>query len=553
MLTTTFAVCALLAQAEPPQEAAREPALGIEELRAAGHVAGLEFTPGELELMRRGVAEQLAGYQRLRDWELPNSTAPVLGFSRFVETCASRVPLAPRVSVARVLPDVARPANLEELCFADIPTLAGLIKSKRVSCVELTETYLARLTRIDADLKCVVTLLRDRALAQARRMDAELAQGRWRGMLHGLPWGAKDLLAVKGAPTTWGSAVFKDQWLDLDATVVQRLDQAGAILIAKLSLGELAWGDVWFGGTTKNPWDPSQGSSGSSAGPAAATAAGGVVFAIGSETCGSILSPSLRCGVSSIRPTYGLISRHGAMALAWSMDKLGPMARSMADASIVLAAVAGADKLDEECFAARYVDPGPQDVRQLKVGYVPGSFGDPQFEKEVLDALKLLDVELLDVALPELPSADLMTILTAEAATAFDELTRSGQDDLLVRQVEQAWPNVFRQGRTIPAVEYLRANRVRRDVALVYTDFFASLDALVHPTTQSELLIALNLTGHPSVCVPAGFGAARSADAPRGALRGVAFSGQLFAEARLVALAEAWQEATAFHLEHPPR
>jgi len=392
----------------------------------------------------------------------------------------------------------------------------------------------------------------ERARAQAKRLDEELANGKWRGLLHGLPWGAKDLLATRTARTTWGSKIYEGQVLDVDATVVERLDEAGAVLIAKLSLGELAWGDVWFGGTTKNPWNVEEGSSGSSAGPASATAAGCVVFAIGSETCGSILSPSARCGNSSIRPTYGRVSRYGAMALAWSMDKIGPIARSIGDASIVLAAIAGADPRDEECFGVRYVDPGPRDVKGMRVGYVKGAWHDETREREVLASIEALGVELVEVTLPDVPSGELMTILTAEAATAFDELTRSGRDEEMMRQVQQAWPNVFREGRLIPAVEYLRANRVRRDLARAYTDLFSTLDALAHPTTSGELLVALNLTGHPSVCVPAGFGKPREGQ-PESArsLRSLAFSGQLFAEADLVALAEAWQHGTGFHLEHP--
>lgn len=547
------ALCAVAVVFAPQESGQKAPEMTTESVRAVVRAAGLEFSEAQLEMMRPGVAEQREVFRRLFDYELDPTTAPVLGFSRFVETVARSAPIAPRLSVERVLPEVVRPADLEELCYANIPTLASLIRSRKVSCVELTEMYLARLTRLDAQLKCVVSFLRERALNQAKRLDHELANGKWRGLLHGIPWGAKDLLAARGAPTTWGASVYKDQVLDFDATVVHRLEEAGAVLIAKLSLGELAMGDVWFGGTTKNPWNLEQGSSGSSAGPASATAAGGVVFAIGSETCGSLMSPSARCGVSSIRPTYGLVSRNGSMALAWSMDKIGPMARSIGDASIVLAAIAGADKFDEECFASRYIDPGQQTVKGLRVGYVPGSFGDATFEKELLDVLRALELDVQEVVLPEIPSRDLMTILTVEAATAFDELTRSGRDGELARQSADAWPNLLRQARAVPAVEYLRANRVRRDLALQYTDLFRYLDALVHPTTQGELLMALNLTGHPSVCAPAGFEAPAADSKARGNQRSITFSGQLFAEAKLVALLEAWQDATLFHREHPPR
>jgi Asp-tRNA(Asn)/Glu-tRNA(Gln) amidotransferase A subunit family amidase len=520
------------------------PKTSKEEIHAAGKIAGLDFPDAQAEQMRRAVDEQTRGFEKLFERELDNSVAPALGFARCVEAFAHGAPVAPLQRVERALPDVARPANLEELCYADIPTLASLIRSRKVSCGELVEMYLARLKRLDGQLACVITLCEERARAHAKALDAELAQGKWRGPLHGLPWGAKDLLATRGIPTTWGAGPYKEQVLDLDATVVHKLDDAGAILIAKLSMGELAMDDEWFGGVTKNPWKLDQGSSGSSAGPASATAAGCVAFAIGSETCGSIMSPSARCGTSSIRPTYGLVSRRGAMALSWSMDKLGPLARSVADASTVLAAIAGVDPLDEETIAKPFADPGPQSVKGWKVGYVHGAWGDDAREKEVLDSVRALGVELVEVKLPEVPSEELMTILMCEAATAFDELTRSGRDAQLRRQGDGAWPNLLRAARLVPAVEYIRANRVRRELMAEYTKLFSSIDALAHPTTSGELLVALNLTGHPTVCAPAG---------PRGdgTPRSLAFSGQFFSEAHLVALAEAWQRATGFQLAHP--
>jgi len=538
----SFALALMLALQDG--SAAAAPKVSKEEIYAAGKVAGLDFNDDELDQLLRGVSEDVAGYEALFAHHLDNSVAPVLGFARFVETAARGTAKPALKPVARELPDVARPANLEDLCYADIPTLAGLIRSRKVSCSELVEMYLARLKRLDPKLLCVITLCEERARAQAKQLDVELSEGKWRGMLHGLPWGAKDLLATRGVRTTWGSVPYREQTIDLDATVVHRLDDAGAILIAKLTLGELAMDDEWFGGTTKNPWKLDQGSSGSSAGPASATAAGCVAFAIGSETCGSLMSPSARCGVSSIRPTYGLVSRHGAMALAWSMDKLGPMARSMGDASIVIATIAGVDPLDEETIAAPYVDPGAQSVKGWRVGYLENGWRSEELAKEALDPLRALGVELVEIELPKTPSRELMTILVAEAAASFDELTRSGQDDLLRRQGAGAWPNIFRQARLIPAVEYLRANRVRRELAQEYTQLFASVDAIVHSTTDGRFTVALNLTGHPTVCVPAGV-------RDDGTLRSVAFSGQLFGEARIVALAEAWQRSTGFHLVHP--
>jgi Asp-tRNA(Asn)/Glu-tRNA(Gln) amidotransferase A subunit family amidase len=519
--------------------------LSKEELQAAGKVANVALTDKELELMLKGVCEQLEGYALLAKRPLANDVAPAFGLARFLEhvagTTAAKKPLD---AVARALPSAERPANLEDLAYADIPTLASLIRSRKVSCVELTDMYLARLERLDKQLACVITLMPERARAQAKRLDDELGAGKWRGMLHGIPWGAKDLLATRGVRTTWGAGPYKDQVIDEDATVVKKLDDAGAVLIAKLTLGELAMDDEWFGGTTKNPWKLDQGSSGSSAGPASATAAGCVAFAIGSETCGSILSPSARCGCSSLRPTYGRVSRHGAMALAWSMDKLGPLCRSVQDAALVFSAIAGADPLDEETVERKFTDAGNASVKGLRVGYVKGAWKDQQREDEVLASLGAIGVEAVAVELPQDPADELMTILAAEAATAFDELTSSGRDELLVRQGENAWPNMFRQARLIPAVEYIRASRERRKLTLDFAKMFDSVDVLVHPTLDNHLLVALNLTGHPSVCMPAG---------PRadGTPRSLAFSAQLFDEARLLAVAEAWQRSTNFHTAHP--
>ena len=537
-----------LVQDKPQDKPAEKPVvlpLSKEEVQAAGKVANVALTDKELDLMLKGVCEQLEGYALLAKRPLANDVAPAFGLARFLEHVASTTaPKKPLDVVARALPNVERPANLEDLAYADIPTLASLIRSRKVSCVELTDMYLTRLERLDHQLACVITATPERARAQAKQLDAELAAGKWRGMLHGIPWGAKDLLATRGVRTTWGAGPYKDQVIDEDATVVAKLDAAGAVLIAKLTLGELAMDDEWFGGTTKNPWKLDQGSSGSSAGPASATAAGCVAFAIGSETCGSILSPSARCGCSSLRPTYGRVSRHGAMALSWSMDKLGPLCRSVQDAAIVFAAIAGPDPLDEETVERKFTDAGNANVKGLRVGYVKGSFHDDKREEEVLAWLKAIGVEPVAVELPQDPADALMTILMAEAATAFDELTSTGRDEQLVRQGEGAWPNEFRKARLIPAVEYIRASRERRKLTLDFTKLFDSVDAIVHPTLDNYMLVALNLTGHPSVCMPAG----QRAD---GTPRSIAFSAQLFDEARLLAIAEAWQRSTTFHTVHP--
>jgi Asp-tRNA(Asn)/Glu-tRNA(Gln) amidotransferase A subunit family amidase len=406
----------------------------------------------------------------------------------------------------------------------------------------LAELFLDRLERIGPRYNAVVTVTRSLALAQAERADRELKQGLDRGPLHGIPYGAKDLLAARGAPTTWGAGPFAEQVFDQDAAVVERLEQAGAVLIAKLSLGELGWGDVWFGGRTNNPWDPRQGSSGSSAGPAAATAAGGVAFSIGSETYGSIVSPSAVCGCSSLRPTFGTVSRRGAMALAWTMDKLGPICRSMTDAAIVMEVIAGPDALDDQCLDRPFHDLGPVDVAGLRAGFPADSFTTAE-GRAFLESLRALGVELVAVPLPELPVDELILILTVEAAAAFDQLTTSGRDAELVRQVRYAWPNAMREARLIPAVEYIKANRIRRLLAAEWQALFAEIEVLVHESQHPVVLAATNLTGHPTAVVPTAL--------VEGLPGSVSFTGALFDDARLVAIADAWQRATGHHFEHP--
>ncbi len=525
-----------------PQGPPPPPRADRDAVAAAGSLAGLDFSADELDLMLADVAANLASYEALRARPLDNSVPPALAFTPLQAGIEVEPWLPPDTPL--VLPDAVRPDDLEQLAFADIPTLAALIRAREVSCVELTTMFLARLRRLDETLHCVITYTDERALAQAAERDAELAAGQWRGPLHGIPWGAKDLLATKGYRTTWGAKPFEDQVLDVDATVVQRLDEAGAVLIAKLTLGALAWGDVWFGETTRNPWDPSRGSSGSSAGPASAVVAGGVVFAIGSETLGSIISPSEICGASSLRPTFGRVSRHGAMALSWSMDKLGPLCRSAGDAALVFAALHGPDGHDLTVVDQPYRVPGPTDVSGWKVGVLEAPFeGQPHLQPVLVDLMEL-GVELVPVRLPDYPVEAMLITLTAEAATAFDDLTRDGRDDALVRQVNQAWPNVFRVARLIPAVEYLRANRLRTRLCQDMDTLMQDVVAIVHPSFGSSALELANLTGHPAAIMPAGF---RGDGTPYG----VTFTGRLFDEARLLALAQAWQDRNAYHRRHP--
>jgi Asp-tRNA(Asn)/Glu-tRNA(Gln) amidotransferase A subunit family amidase len=412
--------------------------------------------------------------------------------------------------------------------------------------------YLDRLRTYGPKLECVITLTEELALEQARRADEEIAAGRYRGPLHGIPWGAKDLLAVKGYKTTWGAMPFKDQMIDANATVVSKLEEAGAVLVAKLTLGALAWGDVWYGGTTHNPWDYEQGSSGSSAGPAAATAAGLVGFSIGTETWGSIVSPSTRCGTTGLRPTFGRVSRAGAMALSWSMDKIGPICRSVEDCALVLDAIYGPDGLDLSVVDVPFSWDADLDVSRLRVGYVKSAFEEEREEQEewkrfdqaTLDMLSGSGVDLVPIELPDLPIGAMSFILSAEAAAAFDELTRNSGDDLMVRQIRDAWPNVFRQSRLIPAVEYIQANRVRTLAMEAMAETMADIDVYVVPSFIGSNLLLTNLTGNPCVVLPNGF---RESGTPTS----ISFIGRLFGEAEMLALARAYQQASDFHLKSP--
>jgi Asp-tRNA(Asn)/Glu-tRNA(Gln) amidotransferase A subunit family amidase len=537
-----------------------------EAIRQAEWLAGLEFTDDDRKLMLKGVNETIAGYAKLRAVEVDNGVPPALWF----HPAAAPAVGEPRGRVEWAPSAARRPRSDEDLAFAPVSTLAGLLRKREISSVELTRLYLERLKRFDPFLRCVITSTEGLALEQAERTDREIAAGQYRGPLHGIPWGAKDLLAVPGYRTTWGAMPYKDQVRPEKATVVARLEEAGAVLVAKLSVGALAWGDVWFDATTKNPWKPEQGSSGSSAGSAAATAAGLVGFAIGTETWGSIVSPCTTCGATGLRPTFGRVSRYGAMALAWSMDKIGPIARSVEDCALVFGAIHGADPLDPSAVDRGFNWPLGRDLRSLRVGYVEALFAEDraakaekeedkprlrewqELDRHTLEVLRDLGVELIPLKLPEsYPVEALEFILTAEAACAFDELTRSGRDDLLVRQVEDAWPNVFRQGQLIPAVEYLRANRIRTLVMAELERALADVDVYVVPSFGGHHLLLTNLTGHPAVVVPNGFSSSEGTP-DSGAPTSITFMGKLYGESEVSALAHAYQQATDFHLRRPP-
>lgn len=518
-------------------------------LQEAEHLAGLTFTEDERALMVDGLNSYLQKYRALREVPVDNAVAPAVQFNPVVAgMTVEKKPKYLRMSKHQVQD---RPSDLEAVAFWPVTDLAHLIKSRQVSSIELTRMYLNRLKQHDPQLKCVVTLTEALALKQAKRADEEIAAGLYRGPLHGIPWGAKDLLAVKGYKTTWGAMPFKDQVFDEDATVVTRLEAAGAVLVAKLTLGALAWGDVWFGGKTRNPWAPDKGSSGSSAGPASATTAGLVGFSIGSETHGSIVSPCTVCGATGLRPTFGRVSRHGAMALSWSMDKIGPICRSVEDCALVLHAIDGPDNKDTTLVDVPFSWDVSRDIKGLKVGYVKNAFeqerSDKQWQandKTTLDVLRGLGVTLRPIELPDYPIDSMGLILNVEAAAAFDELTRSGQDDLLVRQIKNAWPNRFREARTVPAVEYIQANRVRTLVMNAMQETLAGIDAYVCPSWVGKNLHLTNLTGHPAVVLPNGL-------RQEGTPSSISFMGRLFQEDKMLALAKTYQDATGFHLKHP--
>jgi len=544
--------------------AAEKAVATTEMIRQAEWVAGVEYGDADRELMLEGINELLEDFANLRAVPLDNGVPPALVFQ---PDGGSELGAVPAVRTARPGRWVAgeRPASDDELAFLPVTELSALLRARKVSSMELTRLYLDRLERYDPTLQCVITRTDELALEQAEQADRELSAGRYRGPLHGIPWGAKDLLAVPGYRTTWGAKPYEDQVRQERATVAARLDAAGAVLVAKLTLGALAWGDVWYGGTTKNPWNTEQGSSGSSAGPASATSAALVGFAIGTETWGSIVSPCTRCGVTGLRPTFGSVSRYGAMALSWSMDKIGPIARSVEDCALVFDAIRGVDGLDNSVVDRPFSWPPERDPRTLRVGYVERLFEEDAaaevedeeqqervregqaFNRRTLETLRNLGFRLVPMELPDqVPFGSLAFILTAEAATAFDELTRSGQADLLVRQVGDAWPNVFRQGQMVPAVEYLRANRLRTLLLQEMEQKLEGVDVYVNPSFGGNNLLLTNLTGHPSVVLPNGF---RAGD---GTPTSITFNGRLFHETELLAVAQAYQQATDFHLQRPP-
>jgi Asp-tRNA(Asn)/Glu-tRNA(Gln) amidotransferase A subunit family amidase len=591
--------------ASPDTEAkpAELPKITAEMIDQAAALAGVgPFTAEQKQMMLDGLSGQRDSYAPIRALKMANSVPPAFVFHPLpaATSAANCEEAAVHGGAGERVFDAQAPARIEDLAFATIGVLSGLLADRKVTSLALTRMYLDRLKRYDSKLHFVITLTEERALAQAKAADAEIAAGHYRGPLHGIPWGAKDLLSVKGYPTTWGAGGFEHQSFDEDATVIQRLDAAGAVLVAKFTLGALAMGDKWFGGRTRNPWNMEQGSSGSSAGSASAVAAGCVAFAIGSETLGSISSPSTRCGVTGLRPTFGFVPRTGAMALCWTMDKLGPIARSAHDCALVLGAIHGPDGKDASVHPASFWDYPATDWKKLRIGYLKSEFDPPEplklaepkpgetadekkkredsnaamldararrdydrrYELAALDKLRSMGVSLIPVELPKLPYDAMVPLLTAEAAAAFDDLTMSGRDSLLTEQGIEDWPNDFRIARLYPAVEYIQANRARTLAIQQVTSLFAQVDIVVTPSTDTQL-IATNLTGHPALIVPNGL---RGPDAPPspqiddgdhddiggpGTPVSLTFLAGHYQDAQLAAFAIAYQQATEFHKLHP--
>jgi len=498
---------------------------------------------------------------------IPTTTAP---YSLINSILPGQPTLPPKNEFIRTKSDAPLPTTDEAIAFAPVHQLSRWIESRQLTSTRLTNIYLKRIEQLNPKINCIITLTRDHALAQAKAADAEISAGHYRGPLHGIPWGAKDLLDTANIATTYGAEPFQHRIPTADATVTERLNAAGAVLIAKLSLGALALNDIWFGGQTMNPWLLEEGSSGSSAGPGAATAAGLVAFAIGSETGGSIVSPSMRCGVTGLRPTYGRVPRTGAMTLCWSLDKLGPMARSVEDTMLVLNTITGPDGHDVACVPSKLDFDVQSPIKNLKVGYFPQWMKEApatDVDRAALAAISTLRMTPVEVTLPDWPYDNLDLILFAEAAAAFEEITLNHQLDLLKAQVPDAWPNTFRQSRFLSAVDYVQADRLRRMVAVEMARIMSQVDLLLVPSLRDEILTITNFTGHPSLTLRAGFvevSEARSDWAPdpakplpkfnppRRVPHGVTLIGRLFDEGTIASAGLALENHFNVAQQNPP-
>jgi Asp-tRNA(Asn)/Glu-tRNA(Gln) amidotransferase A subunit family amidase len=510
-----------------------------EMVKNAEWVAGITLTDDQRQQVATSMTSTVGAVAGLHKIEVGNAVGPAVHFIPNPGEPPAKI--GPRRPVPEPVPApvFGPPVGLDddEIAFLPLSKLAPLVRTRKVTSTDLTKLYLERLKKYDPALKCVVTLTEDLALKQAAEADKEIAARKYRGPLHGIPWGAKDLVAYPGYVTTWGAAKYKDRVIDVKATVAERLDEAGAVLAAKTTLGTLALGDVWFGGTTRNPWNVKQGSSGSSAGSASSVAAGLVGFAIGSETNGSIISPCTRCGATGLRPTFGRVSRHGCMTLCWSMDKIGPIARSVEDCALIFAAIQGSDGKDATVQDRPFEWPCRKAMKDIRVGYVEGKGADDRADLKVL---KEFGVTLVPITLPSGPAAQINSMtINVESAAAFDELGRANDLD----EIGTFWPRTFRSGRFVTAVDYLRTQRVRTLLMQQMAKMMEQVDLYVGVFDLS----LTNITGHPSVVLPNGFTKAGNAEVPAS----LTFTGRLWGESELLHVAKAYQEATGHHLKHP--
>ena len=510
----------------------------------------LNFTEAEADSLQGNILFYKSIYQRMHR-ELPkNDLVFPLAFNPAPYGFA--IPTKQQKLAWEIPANVSMPKNKNELAFYSVMQLAALVKNKKISSLELTTFFLDRLKKWGDTLECVITLTEDLAIQQAKQADAEIKKGIYRGPLHGIPYGLKDLFAVKGYKTTWGTTPYKDQVIDEDSYVYTQLKNAGAVLCAKLSLGSLAFDNRWFGGFTRNPWNLQQGSSGSSAGSAAAVSAGLLPFAIGTETLGSIVSPSTRCGVTGLRPTFGTVSRSGGMVLCWSLDKAGPISRSAEDNAIVYYHIKGTDGKDYGSVDHAFNYTVKRNIKKLRIAYAENYFRrlpKDAMEWSVLETFKTMGIDVKPVTFPDsavYPFNIISPILGAESAAAFDELTRTDRDSLIERQDKAFWPNTFRAARYIPAVEYINANRYRSRLCQKVQEFMKDYDVIISPTYAGSQLAITNLTGNPVVCMPMGFN-------QRGLPQSITFIGNLYDEASILETAKAYQDKTEHNKKHPEK
>lgn len=544
IITTAFVLTGALVQAQDT--------LSKKDIPAAAKLFDLHFTPREIDSMYSGVKENVAVYQRMHKQTLANNIVPTLSHSAILPGMLFN---EKQEKIDWNIPKkILLPADKNELAWYSITQLASLIKTKKISAVTLTKFFIERIKKFSDSLQCVISITEDIAMEQAIKADEEIGAGKYKGPLHGIPYGLKDLFAVKGTKTTWGAEPYKNQVINEDAFVYSKLKEAGAVLVAKFTLGALAMGDYWYGGRTKNPWNTRYGSSGSSAGSASATVAGLVPFAIGTETWGSIISPSSTCGATGLRPTFGAISRTGAMTLSWSLDKIGPICRSAEDAAIVFNYIRGTDGKDMSAVSKPFNYKPNTDIKKMRIGYAKNYYDritdTSRTEWKVLETYRSMGVELIPVDFPDssvYPFNIMDVVISAECAAAFDDFTRNDVDDLMTRQGLNDWPNIFRVSRLIPAVEYINANRHRYILMQKINELMNQYDVIICPTRGSGNQSAItNLTGHPVVCVPTGF------DKRTNTPTSISLIGKLFDEASILTAAKYYQDKTVWDEMHPP-